>query len=134
MPKEKLTYSESLQELEKLTKQIIRKSLKDNTLNYTVQITRSSVEPGKTKYAVHIDSPRLGVQPITFVHENYEVLKGVLEESITTINKRAIEIAFHEDRINMLENRLLAHKERKVILESGEGDLEEDDDIEMERV
>lgn len=134
MSKEKNTYAESLQELEKLTKAIIRKSLKDNTLNYTVQITRSSLEPGKTKYAVHIDSPRLGVQPITFVYDNYEVLRQVLEQSVETINKRSIEIAFHEDRINMYKNRLQAHEGRKVILEAGEGDLEEDDGIEMEAV
>ena len=134
MPKEKLTMNESLNELEKIVKKIIRKGLKDNTLNYTVQLSRSDLEPGVTKYAVGIDSPRKGVQPITFSYDNYNDLKNVLEASVTTLDRRAIEIAFHEDRINSYKNRLQAHEERKLMLEKGEVDVEEDDGIDMEEV
>ena len=134
MTKKELTTNESLIELEKLVKKIIRKSLKDNTLNYTVQVSRSNLDPNKTKYSVGIDSPRQGVQPITFSYYSYEVLKKVLEESVNTIDKKSIEIAFHEDRINSYKQRLQAHEERKLMLESGEAEIEEDDGIDMEEV
>lgn len=134
MSKKDFNTNESLHELEKIVKKIIRNGLKDNTLNYTVQFSRSNLEPGVTKYAVGIDSPRAGVQPITFSYDNYEILKQVLEGSVETIDRKAIEIAFHEDRINSYENRILAHKERKLLLESGEVELEEDDGIELEEV
>lgn len=132
MPNKNSAPKENLHELEKLAKKIIRKSLKDSTLNYTVQFTISNLEPGKVKYAVGIDSPRQGVQPITFVYDDYNTLKKVLEESIETIDLKAIEIAFHEDRINTYKNRQQAHEIRKLQLEKGE--VEEDDGIELEEV
>lgn len=128
------TTKENLQELEKLVKKIIRKGLKDSTLDYTVQYTVSSLEPGKVKYAAQISSPNRGVQPITFVHNTYNDLKTVLEESILDLNKEKIELTFHQDRVNMYSNKIDAHKERIKQIESGEAAIEEDDGIEMEQV
>lgn len=97
-------------------------------------MSRSNLEPGQTKYAVGIDSPRKGIQPITFSYDSYNDLKKVLEASVETLDRKAIEIAFHEDRINSYKNRLIAHEERKLMLEKGEVDVEEDDGIDMEEV
>lgn len=133
MQKKSTTSKENLSELEKLVKKIIRKSLKDNTLDYTVQFTISSLEPGKTKYAALITSPSRGVQPITFVFDKYEDLKNSLTEAVTGIDRDKIELVFHQDRINSYENKILQHKERIVMIEAGEVEVDEDD-IAMEEV
>lgn len=121
-----------LLKLEKYVKRVIRKSLKDNTLDYTIQFTVSNLEPGKVKYAAQISSPAKGVQPITYVFDTYKDLEAALVESETELNKTNVELAFHQSRINTYESKIQQHKERIVVLESGEP--EEDDDIEMEEV
>jgi len=121
-----------LQTLEKIVKKILRKSLKDNTLDYTVQITTSSLEPGKIKYAAQISAPAKGVQPITFIYDNYEMLKASLEESEKELSKKKVEITFHQSRINSYNNKVKQHEERMKQLEDPE--YEEDEDIPMEEI
>lgn len=130
MPKEKNTESEKLHELEKLVKKIIRKNLKDETLDYTVQVSRSSLETGKTKYSAMISSPAKGVQPILYSFSTYNELKSALEASLETLDRKDVELAFHQDRINAYTNKIAQHKERIEKIESGE----DDEDIELEEV
>lgn len=118
--------------LEKLVKRILRKSLKDNTLDYTVQITTSSLEPSKIKYAAQISSPTKGVQPITFIFDNYNDLEASLKEAEKEINKKVVELTFHESRINSYKSKIEQHEAR--IKELNDPEHEEDDDIEMELV
>jgi len=132
MSKEIRTTSAELRELEKLVKRILRKSLKDNTLDFTCQATISSMEPGKVKYATQISSPTNGVQPITYIFDNFNDLKNALIASEKEIDKKAIELVFHQSRINTYENKIQAHKARIVQIEAGE--IEEEDDIELEEV
>ena len=119
-----------LQELEKLVKKVIRKSLKDNTLDYTVQFTISNLEPGHVKYAAQISSPAKGVQPITFVFDSFNDLKNSLAEAETEIDRKKVELIFHQSRINTYESKIQQHKERVVRIEAGE----DDEEIEMEKV
>jgi len=132
MPKASNNVKEQLQTLEKIVKKILRKSLKDNTLDYTVQITTSSLEPGKIKYAAQISAPAKGVQPITFIYDNYEMLKASLEESEKELSKKKVEITFHQSRINSYNNKVKQHEERMKQLEDPE--YEEDEDIPMEEI
>lgn len=118
--------------LEKLVKKIIRKSLKDNTLDYTIQFSVSNLEPGKVKYAAMISSPAKGVQPITFIFDNVKDLESSLKEAETGIDKKKVEITFHESRINTYENKIEQHKARVAQLNDPEYD--EDAEIEMEEV
>lgn len=134
MPEKKnANVKEQLAQLEKLAKRIIRKSLKNNTLEYTVQVTTSSLEPGKLKYAAMISSPATGVQPITFVYDSYDLLVGALEEAEKVFNPQKVEVAFHKSRINSYESKIQQHKERVVILEDPNYNAEEDS-IPMEEV
>lgn len=130
MPERNNNEKEMLQELEKLAKRVIRKSLKDNTLDYTVQFSVSSLEPGKVKYAAQISSPAKGVQPITFIFDNFNDLKNSLQGAITDMDKKQVELAFHQSRVNSYEAKIQQHKERMVQIESGE----EEDNIPMEEV
>lgn len=124
---------EQLQELEKLAKKVIRKSLKDNTLDYTVQFTISSMHPGEVKYAAQISSPAKGVQPITFIFDTFADLKNSLKEAEEAINEKQVELTFHKSRIQTYESKIDQHKARIVQLESGEVD-EEAEAIPMEEV
>lgn len=125
---------EQLLELEKLVKKLIRKSLKDNTLDYTVQFSVSNVDaPGEVKYAAMVSSPAKGVQPITFMAKSYKDLEAMLQEGIKGINKKEVELTFHESRINSYKSRIAQHEERIKKLNDPEYN-EEDEEIEMEMV
>lgn len=132
MPKETNSAKENLYELEKQIKKVIRKTLKDNTLDYTVQYTVSSLEPGKIKYAAQISSPAKGVEPITFVFDNYRDLMASLVEAEEALDRKKVEIVFHQSRINTYKNKIEAHEGRVKELE--EGVEEVDDEIAMEEV
>lgn len=126
MPQVNNSAKEQLLKLEKLVKKVIRKSLKDNTLDYTVQATMSSLEPGKLKYAAHISSPSTGVQPITLVFDTFSMLEAALEEAIKEINPQKVELAFHESRVNSYKNKIKQHEQRMSVLENPNYDPEID--------
>lgn len=132
MPKELNTAKEQLRVLQKTIKKIIRKSLKDNTLDYTVQISMSSIEPDQVKYAAQISSPAKGVQPITFTFNTFKELQAALEASVDEIDREKVERVFHENMVNSLTNRIEAHKAR--IKQIDDGEFEVDEDIPLEEV
>lgn len=99
-------------ELEKLVKKVIRKSLKNNTLDYTVQISVSSLDPGKLQYAAHISSPASGVSQITYIYDTFDLLLAALKESEKSFSPEKVEIAFHTNRINMYKNKAAQHEKR----------------------
>lgn len=132
MPQANNSASAQLLTLEKLVKRIIRKSLKNNTLDYTVQISVSTLEPGKVKYSAMISSPNKDVQPILLSYDNYATLEAALKEAEKEYNPRTVEIAFHESRINTFKSKIEQHEARKKQLEDPEYDP--DEDITMEEV
>lgn len=134
MPKLDNEIRGSLRELEKLVKKILRKSLKDNTLDWSVQCTISSLEPGKVKYAAQISSPAKGVQPITFIFDKFEDLKNALAEAETEIDKTKVELIFHKSRINTYKSKIESHEARVKEIESGEEPDKTEEDIIMEQV
>lgn len=133
MPSQNNSAKEQLLKLEKLVGRVIRKSLKDNTLDYTVQITVSSMEPGKIQYAAQITSPAQGVQPITFIFDSYQVLEESLKEAARELSRPKVEIAWHANRINTYKHKIEQHEERVKQLESPDYN-EADDNIPMEQV
>ena len=134
MPNKDNSVREQLLTLEKHVKKILRKSLKDNTLDYTIQFSVSNVDaPGKVKYAAMISSPAKGVQPITFMAESYEELEAVLKAGEKGINRKEVELTFHQSRINSYESRIAQHKDRMAKLNDPDYD-ESDVEIEMEEV
>ena len=133
MPQQNSSAKEQLLKLEKLLKKIIRKSLKNNTLDYTAQITVSSLEPGKLKYAAHISSPSREVQDITYVYDNFSQLETMLEESLKSFNPQKVEVAFHESRINSYKAKILQHEARVKVLQDPNFDPETDGMSDMEK-
>lgn len=134
MPQPNNSVSEQLHKLEKIVKRIIRKSLKDNTLDYQIQFSLGNLgEPGKVKYDVMISSPAKGIQPITFSFDNYNDLEASLKEAVDGINRKDVELTFHQSRINAYEARIEQHKARIEKLNDPEYD-ESEEEIEMEMV
>lgn len=120
-------------ELEKNAKKILRKSLKDNTLDYTIQFTVSSMEPGVVKYACQISSPSRGVEPITFIFDSYKDLEASLKEAQKEISKKDVELKFHESRVNTYKNKIKQHEARMETLNDPDYD-EQEDNIPMEEM
>lgn len=133
MPQPNNSAREQLLKLEKLARRVIRKSLKDNTLDYTVQITMSSLDPGKLQYACQITSPANGVQPITFIFDTYKDIEAALVEAEKELNPVKVEVAFHENRIISYKNKIQQHEERVTQLNDPDYKPDEED-IEMEEV
>lgn len=127
------TAKEQLLKLEKLAKKVINKSLKNRTLDYTVQITTSSLETGVLKYAAQITAPADGVQPIIFVCNSYKELEESLKLAAQELNKTKVEVAFHENRINTFKTRIEQHESRIKVLNDPNYDPETDD-IPLEEV
>jgi adenosine deaminase len=138
MPQANNSANAQLLKLEKLCNRIIRKSLKNNTLQYTVQISRSSEAPNGLKYSSFISSPNKGVQPIIFSFDSYELLEAALKQAEKDYNPKMVEIAFHEDRINTYEAQRKQHQDRIDQLNdpnyTEDVDPDADLDIEMEEV
>lgn len=133
MPQRNNNVREQLLKLEKHAKKILRKSLKDNTLDYTIQFSVSSMEPGKVKYATQISSPAKGVQPITFIFDTFEDLEASLKAAIDGIDRRKVERTFHEARIDTYKSKIEQHENRIKVLDDPDYDAELDD-IPMEEV
>lgn len=131
MKKQSTNAKSQLLELEKLVGKVIRKSLKDNTLDYTCQVAVSSFEPGEVKYAAQISSPANGVQPITFRFDTFQELKDSLVEAEKELDKEKVEMTFHQARINSYKVKIEAHEARMKQIEEGE---EPEEEIAMEEV
>lgn len=119
--------------LEKICRKVIRVAFKDNTLDYTIQVAVTSLEPGIVKYGFMINGLKKEIQPIAMSYESYETCKAVLEGMLESINTVELEKNFHQGRINVYSHAITSHEERlKFLEEHPEGDP--DDDIEMEAV
>jgi len=90
------------------------------------------MEPRKVKYATQISSPAKGVQPITFIFDNFNDLKASLEEAEKEIDKKKIEVTFHQSRINTYKNKIEQHEQR--IEQLNDPDYVEEEDIPMEEI
>lgn len=129
--RKEVNIAENVLELERLVKKVIRRSFKDNTLDYTVQISTSSLEPGKVKYGFMINGLKKEIQPIALSYYSYNDCKNVLEGLLTEVNMEELEKMFHQGRVNVYKHAIESHEERlKYIDEHGI----EDDGIEMEEV
>lgn len=120
-----------LKELYKIALKVRNKSLKNRTLDVVVQSSISTQEPDKVKYSAMLTSPAKGVQPITYVFGSAKHLKEALEQSVEELSPEKVEVAFHENMLISLENRIQAHKDRLKEIEDGNFEV---DDIEMEEV
>lgn len=91
---------------EKIIKKIIRNIFKDSTLDYTVQVSVSSIEPGKLKYSALISSPSRHVQEVPFRFDSMKELVSALEAALKEFKYDDIEKAEVQSRINVYKNKV----------------------------
>lgn len=115
---------DDLLKLEKIVKKIIRKKFRDATLDYTVQVSVSSIEPGKVKYAAMITSPSRNVQEIPFVMGSYKELETALNTALKDFQYEDIEKAEVQSRINIY--KVKAEQLEEYLKEINEKGLDED--------
>ena len=128
------TNTENVQELEKLVRKVIRLAFKDNTLDYTVQIATTSLEPGKVKYGFMINGLKKEIQPIAMSFYTFAECKEVLEGLLKTVDQVELEKMFHQGRINVYESAISSHKDRLKQIEENPDEAKEDSEIAMEEV
>ena len=97
-------------EVQKLVMKIL-KGLKNNTLDWTFQISTGSIHPEKPSYAVMISSPADGIQPITWVCEDYKELVKQLEIASKHLDVEAVERAWHQSEIERGKRLIKYHEE-----------------------
>jgi len=130
----KPSVAENVLELEKLCRKVIRLAFKDNTLDYTVQISATSLEPGVVKYGFMINGLKKEIQPIAMSFDTYAACKGVLEGLLNEVNTVELEKLFHQGRINVYKNAISSHEDRLKEIEENPEEAEEDAAIVMEEV
>ena len=81
-----------------LVNKIIKK-FKRNDLDYTVQLSISSVHPDSIKYCAQIEAPANGLQPITFVKDSYKELIDALELAEKGLNQDEVDKAYYNSQI-----------------------------------
>ena len=80
-----------------------------------------------------ISSPAKGVQPITFMFDNFNDLETSLKAAEKGINRKEVELTFHQSRINSYKSRIAQHEDRMVKLNDPDYD-ESEEESEMEQV
>lgn len=103
-------------ELRKLVNQIL-KNLNRNDLDWTVQVSISSIEARGLTYSCQIQSPSNTLRPITFIKKSYEELKEALELSAKELNADQVALAYHNAEIQRSKEKLDFHKQEVEELE-----------------
>lgn len=131
-PTRQVNNAEDIAVLEKLVKKLIRTGFKDNTLDYTVQIAISSLEPGKVKYGFMVNGLKKEIDMFAHSFYTFREAKAVLEGMIKEINPLEVEKTFHKGRINVYKSAITSHEGRLETI--SDPNYKPDEDIEMEQV
>lgn len=125
-------------ELKKIEKFVLklRNKMKRADIDYTVQLSRNSADPGKIRYAISMTAPANGLAPVVFIADSSDEIIEQLKASAKKIDYAAIEIAYHEAQIEACKRTILGHEERIEAIKNGEADevLYDEVDIEQDSV
>lgn len=105
---------ETVQDLRKIERAIskLRNNLKRADLDFTVQVSIASTDPGAVRYAAQMTAPAIGLAPITFIADTADELVEQIKFSTKKIDYAAVEVAFHEAQIQSCERTIVGHRER----------------------
>ena len=91
----------------------IKKKLKRNDLDFTVQVSLSSNDPGKIYYATQITPVAEGIAPMTFIAPNGDELIAKLKDALDNkLDPEQVEKAYHESQIHHANRTIKFHEER----------------------
>lgn len=112
----KQTATEELKKIYRQTEKL-RNNLHRADLDFTVQISISTAQPGKINYAISMTAPANGLAPIMFIANSADELLTQVKAATKNIDYDAVERAYHKAQITAAENTILGHKERLAELE-----------------
>ena len=95
----------------------IIKNLKRSDLDYTIQMSISSVHPNKIAYCAQIEAPANGLAPITFVKDSWEELEKALTQAEKDLDTKAVEKAYYASEIKRAEEKRKFFEEKLMELE-----------------
>lgn len=101
-----------LLEAEKLV-QKIKKKVKRNDLDYTIQAVLDSTAPGVVRYAVRVTPINEAVAPMVFVGDTIQELHDKIKFRLDNgLDEKEIELNYHESMIKNIEKTIEFHKAR----------------------
>lgn len=101
----------------------IKKNLKNNQVDYTIQISLNSVSPEKIYYSAQIEAPANGLQPLTWIKESKRDLIDALKNTAEGgLNADDVEKAWHMAEITRAKTRIAYHEEAIKEIENHEKD------------
>ena len=100
----------------------LKKKLKRNDLDFSIQVSLSSADPGKIYYALQLTPVADGVAPMTFIKSDPDKLIEAIEAQLEKVDTAAVEVAYHEGQINHAKRTITFHQERiDEIKQDGDG-------------
>lgn len=113
--------------------QKLKRKLKRADLDYTVQISMNSSQPGEISYTLSMTAPAAGLAPIMFVTGSYERLVEYIQAAQKEFDAKTVERAYHEAQIAACERTIAGHRERLVDMEKEDEEEESDNGTEEEK-
>lgn len=105
----------------------IVKKLGRADLDWTIQLSISSIHPEKIAYCAQIEAPANGLQPITFVKNSYEELEKSLTLAEKGLDQKAVEKAYFEAEVERAKEKQKFFEEKiKELEEESNADREEE--------
>lgn len=105
------TIKQTMLKAEKLAIKI-KKKIKRNDLDFSVQVSLSSQDPGKIYYALQITPVAEGIAPMTFIKQSEEEFIEAIEAQLENLDAQVIEESYHESQIAHAKRTITFHEER----------------------
>lgn len=102
---------EVMQKAERLAIKI-KKKIKRNDLDFSVQVSVSSQDPGTVYYALQITPVAEGIAPMTFIDPDADKFIEKIEKQLENLDPTMVEKEYHKAQITHAERTITFHKER----------------------
>lgn len=93
-----------LKKIRNIINKIVKK-LGRADLDWTTQLSVSSIHPNKIAYCAQIEAPANGLQPLTWVKKSYEELEEALTLFEKGLDQKAVEKAYYESEIERAKEK-----------------------------
>lgn len=95
----------------------IVKNFKRNDLDWTVQLSVSSIHPDKVSYCAQIEAPANGLQPLTWVKGSWKELEDALKLAEKGLNQDEVDKAYYKSEIERAKQKQQFFEEKLKELE-----------------